>query len=347
MFPGVSTAENIPRKKRPTIIDVAAAAGVSKSLVSLVLRGATTVSESKRQSVLSAAAHLGYRANAVARSLVQRHSHLIGVLLPDLHDVFLADTMEGVQEAADAHDYRIIISIAGRGAAAEQRALDTLLELRIDGLVVANAAVPISTIKSLNDELPVVLVGRHVGSRTVDRVSSDDSSGASLAVVHLAGLGHRRIAHIDGGSNAGALERRKGYERAMQTSGLGRFLQIVAGSSTHESGQRAVNSIFRGRRQPTAIFAAHDFAALGAMHALCRLGVAVPEQVSIVGFENVAYSACSATSLTTIEQSRREIGVMSVMLLLERLTGRRITARHAVLPARLIERSSTAPRVAQ
>ena len=330
---------------RPTIVDVAATAGVSKSVVSLVLRGSSNVSEEKRRLVLAASAELGYRPNGVARSLVQRRSNLFGILLSDLHNPFFAEVIAGVQAEAGATGYNTIMSVVDHRALAERRALDTLLELRIDGLIVASPMPEISVIALASKEVPVVLVARRARIGSVDSVSNDDATGAALVVQHLADLGHQRIAHIDGGGGAGAAERRKGYERAMQRSGRNAFTRVIPGSDTDEGGRQGVAALFDGDApRPTAIFVANDLAALGAMSALAKRGLRVPKDVSVVGYDNTALAAVSQINLTTVDQPRHDMGRTAVTLLLERLAGRRDTVRHVMMPPTLVVRGTTAPR---
>lgn len=329
---------------RPTIIDVAAAAGVSKSLVSLVLRGASSVSEEKRRLVLAAAEELGYRPNAVARSLVQRRSNLFGILLSDLHNPFFAEVIDGVQAEAGANGYNTIMSVVDHGTLAKRRALDTLLELRIDGLILASPVLESSTITVASTEVPIVLVARRARMGGVDSVSNDDPTGAALVVQHLADLGHQDIAHIGGGLGAGAADRRKGYERAMQRRGLESFIRIFPGSYTDEGGRQGVAALFESGTQPTAIFVANDLAALGALSALSERGLRVPEDVSVVGYDNTALAAVSQINLTTVDQPRPDMGRTAVKLLLERLGGRRDTARHVVMAPKLVVRGTTALR---
>ena len=330
------------RSSRPTIIDVAASAGVSKSLVSLVMRGAQNVSLEKRQLVLATAAELGYRPNGVARALVQRRSNLLGVLLSDLHNPFFAEVIDGVQAEAGAHGYSTIMSVVDLREHAERRALDTLLELRIDGLILASPMLETGGITSASKEVPVVLVARRSRSN-VDSVSNDDPTGAGLVVQHLADLGHRRIAHIDGGGGAGAAERRKGYERSMTKRGLEDCIQIVAGSYTDEGGRQGIAALFDAPQRPTAVFVANDLAALGALSALDERGLRVPEDVSVVGYDNTALAAVSQIHLTTVDQPRPDMGRTAVKLLLERLTMQRDVARHVLIPPTLVVRGTTAP----
>lgn len=328
---------------RPTIIDVAASAGVSKSLVSLVMRGAQNVSLEKRKLVLATAAELGYRPNGVARTLVQQRSNLLGVLLSDLHNPFFAEVIDGVQAEAGAHGYNTIMSVVDLREHAERRALDTLLELRIDGLILASPMIETTGITSASKEVPVVLVARRSRISSVDSVSNDDPTGAGLIVSHLADLGHRRIAHIDGGGGAGAAERRKGYERSMQKRGLEEFIQIVAGSYTDEGGRLGIAALFDSPSPPTAVFVANDLAALGALSALDERGLRVPDDVSVVGYDNTALAAVSQIHLTTVDQPRPDMGRTAVKLLLERLTGKREGARHVLIPPTLVVRGTTAP----
>lgn len=329
--------------KRPTILDVAARAHVSKSLVSLVMRGAAHVSEEKRQRVLDVAAQIGYRPNAVARSLVRRRSNLFGVLLSDLHNPYFAEVIDGIQEAAALAGYRAIISTGDRVARSEASALETLLELRTDGLILVSPVLDMDAIVAAGRELPTVLVARHTREDSVDSVANDDPTGASLAVSHLARLGHKRIAHIDGGNGAGAMERRRGYVRAMKKHGLQAHVQVVTGSYTEEGGRQGVDAVYRSGAPPTAIFAANDLAAIGALDALAERQVRVPEDVSLVGYDNTALAAIRHINLTTVDQPRPDIGQMSVALLLQRLTEDRKIARHVLMPPSLVVRGTTAP----
>jgi DNA-binding LacI/PurR family transcriptional regulator len=330
---------------RPTIIDVAARAGVSKSLVSLVMRGANTVSDEKRRAVLQAAAELGYRPNAVARSLVRRRTNLFGIVLSDLHNPFFAEVVDGIQAEAGAQGYRTIISTVDHLALAERRALDTLLELRVDGLILASPMLELDlNVEAASEELPVVLVARRSELANVDSVSNDDPTGARLAVDHLADLGHVRIAHIDGGRGAGAAERREGYESAMQARGLGEHARVVAGSYTDEGGRHGIAELFDDAdAPPTAIFVANDLAAIGALSALAERGIRVPHDVSIVGYDNTALAAVRQIDLTTVDQPRPDMGRKAVTLLLERLAGRRDEERTVLMPPTLVVRGTTAP----
>lgn len=332
-----------PALSRPTIIDVARAAGVSKSLVSLVMRNAPHVSDEKRQRVLSVAAELGYRPNAAARSLVRQRTSLVGVLLSDLHNPFFAEVIDGIQAEATAYGYRTILGTGDRVELSEARALETMLELRAEGLILASPVLPMRTIALASRELPIVLVARRTRVSSVDSVANDDVAGAALAVAHLISLGHERIAHIDGGDGAGARERRRGYERAMRKHGLEAHVRIAAGSYTEDGGRQGVTALFSESRAPTAIFAANDLSAIGTLSALSERGIGVPADVSVVGYDNTALAAVRHIHLTTVDQPRPEMGRTAVVLLLERLREGRKEARHVLMPPSLVVRGSTAP----
>lgn len=327
---------------KPTITDVARRAGVSKSLVSLVMREAPHVSAARRQAVLKAVSELGYRPNAMAQGLVQRRTRLIGVMVSHLHNPFWADVVAGVDEQAARAGYRVLFNTGNRVAAQEDRAIRALLELRVDGMVLAGPLTESRLMVEAAAELPVVLVGRVARSGVLDSVSNDDYAGGVLVVEHCAALGHRRIAHVDGGHGAGALERRRGYLEAMRRLRLGAHAVCVPGTYTEEGGHAGALRLLELEPRPTAIFAANDLAALGALDALEERGLRVPDDVSLVGYDNTSLAALRHVSLTTVHQPRLEMGQIAVSTLLERLEGRR-KPRRAVLSPRLVVRRTTAP----
>jgi DNA-binding LacI/PurR family transcriptional regulator len=333
-------------QRSPTILDVAERAGVSKSLVSLVMRGSPRVSDARRQAVLRAAGDLGYRPNHAARSLVRNRSLVIGVVLSDLHNPYFAEVVDGIEDAARAAGYRALINTGRRTPDGEAVAVETLLQMRADGLILAGSILPSTKIEAAAASVPVALVARASRSRAVDSVTNDDRRGGGLAVDHLVSLGHRAIAHVDGGRAAGSAGRRSGYADAMRRHGLGSKVHVAAGAHTEEGGAEGVRRLLATGKPPTAVFASNDMAALGALHALEASGLRVPEDVSLVGYDNTALAALAHISLTTIDQPRHSIGAAAVRLLLERLdAGGHVPARHLVVPPHLVVRStSAAPR---
>jgi DNA-binding LacI/PurR family transcriptional regulator len=328
---------------KPTITDVARRAGVSKSLVSLVMRGADHVSPGRRQAVHKAAAELGYRPNAMARSLVQRRTHLVGVMVSDLHNPFFADVVAGIQDQAARAGYKVLVNTGNRAAAHEADAVETLLQLRADGIILAAPVLDEEVILRASREVPIVLVGREARAPSIDVVTNDDRAGAEVAVEHCVSLGHRRIAHIDGGQGAGAQARRRGYEAAMRRLGLASFILVVRGTFTEEGGHSGGLALLAQSPPPTAIIAANDLAAIGALNAIEESGRKVPDDVSLVGYDNTSLASLRHISLTTIHQPRLEMGKLSVDTLLERVDEGRTQTRRVVLSPRLVVRASTAP----
>lgn len=327
---------------RVTILDVAERASVSKSLVSLVMRGASNVSEERRAAVLRAAAELGYRPNELARGLVRGRTHTIGILLSDPHNPFFPETVDGIQEEAGSFRYRALLTTGYRDPQREAQAVRDLLERQMDGIVLLSPQFSTREISDVASHTPTVLIGRRTRDPSVDSVVNDDYAGAMLAVEHLAGLGHRRIAHITGGSYAGAGLRRRGYERTMRRLGLGRHLEIAAGEYTDEGGYLGAQWLLGGGNHPTAIFVANDLAAMGTLAAIREAGLSVPDDISLVGYDNSYLARLSSVSLTSIDQPRHEIGILAARLLLERIESERTEPRREVLKPRLVARSTSA-----
>jgi len=323
--------------------DVARAAGVSRALVSLVMRDAPNVSDARRTAVLQAAARLGYRPNMLARNLASRRTTTLGVMINDLHNPFFAEVVDGIQRAADAAGYQLLLTTGGTQRSAEAAAIETLLRFRVDGLILTGLTLPIRDIEKAAAAMPTVLIGRPIRSGRLDTVNNDEALGANLAVAHLAALGHRRIAHIDGGAGAGASDRRAGYEKAMGVLGLGRWTRVVEGEFTEPAGVAGAATLLEAPERPTAVFAANDLVAAGVLARADEAELSVPADLSIIGYDNTMIAAMRHLSLTTINQPREEMGTRAVELLLERLVAGRTAAVHHVVTPTLVDRSTTGP----
>lgn len=328
---------------QPTMDDVAARAGVSRALVSLVMRDSPKVSEHRRAAVLSAAEELGYRPNVLARSLASRRSNTIGVVINDLHNPFFAEAVDGILEEADAAGYYVLMATGGRTRNGEAGAIESLHSMQVDGLILAGPQLAAARIKAASTTSPVVLLSRALRADAIDTVNNDERLGADLVVSHLAALGHRRIAHIDGGKGAGAAQRRAGYEKSMAKHGLEAEVRVVPGNFTDTSGAAGVGALLESGRRPTAVFAANDLMAVGARGHAEQLGFRVPQDLSIVGYDNSALADINHLSLTTINQPRAAMGRAAARLLFQRLDGKRTAPVREVVTPTLIERSSTAP----
>lgn len=317
--------------------DVARKAGVSRALVSLVMRDEPNVSEHRRSAVLAAAESLGYRPNALARTLAQKRSNVFGVVLDDLHNPFFADLLDGIHEVADKHGYRLQLNTAWRQPEDERRAIESFLEYRVDGIIVLGTRTTAETLDRTNQVTPIVSLG--AGFEGVDSVVIDDELGAELVVEHLVDLGHTDIVHIGGGNGGGAKLRRAGFEQAMRNHGL--TPRVVSGDYSEHSGADAVELLLAERSVPTAIFAANDLMAVAALDRLQQAELRVPEDVNLVGYDNTSLAALRHISLTTINQPRVEMGRQAAQCLVERLDEGRKAPVSLVVSPNLITRQTT------
>ncbi|MFI9382952.1 LacI family DNA-binding transcriptional regulator [Kutzneria sp. NPDC052558] len=328
---------------RPTMEDVAARAGVSRALVSLVMRGSPKVSEQRRSAVLRAAEELGYSPHLMARSLASATSTVLGAMVSDLNNAFFAEVVDGFDAAVTELGFDLIINTGGRSPTRERRAVDNLLSFRPAGIALLGPVVPASTIAKAAEQSPLVLVSRASRLSTVDTINDDGEVGSGLAVDHLVELGHHHIAHLDGGGGSQASLRRKGYVAAMQRHGLEPL--VVASEYTDTAGARAVRGLIaEGGPMPTAIVAANDYNAVGAISALEDAGLRVPQDVSVVGYDNTSLAALRHVSLTTVDQPRHEMGRLAAQALIDRVRGARTEALHRLLHPSLVVRATTASR---
>jgi len=318
---------------------VAARAGVSKSLVSLVLQNSPHVSDAKRQAVLRAVAELGYRPDPVARSLAERRTRTVGVVIDDLSNPWYVALLDGLRPVLHEHGLRPLLA-DGR---TEPDAVRALSDLRVDGLVLVGtpSSSAADQVNALGNQIPTVVAGtREPRLFPVDLVANDDYSGAQLATRHLLELGHRRIAHIVGVGEVGRL-RRAGHEAVMTAAGLAPW--CVAGDWTEPTGHRIATDLLRSPDRPTAIFAANDLSAVGVLAAADDLGIRIPEDLSVVGYDDTWFARLQRLSLTTVNGHIAEVGQVAGRTLTARIDGERGTAGIRLLFPALVQRSSTGP----
>jgi DNA-binding LacI/PurR family transcriptional regulator len=327
--------------RRPRLPDVAARAGVSPGLVSLVLRNQPGPSERTRARVFQAAQELGYRADRTASLLARRRSRHLGVLM-DVRNTFHAELVADLDAAATRLGYDLLLSTV-TPARAERRAAEALLDFRCEALVLLGPEDPPARLNALGAQLPVVVVGRRVASTACDVVRAADDEGVAQAVGHLVASGHRAIAFVDGGTGTIASDRRRGYREAMRAQGLGRQARIIAGDHTEEAGIRAAAALLGDDATPTAVIASNDRCAVGMLDALARRGVSVPGTISVAGYDDSMLARLAHVDLTTVSQDARTQAEVAVSLAVERLEGGRTAPREVVLHPHLVVRSTTGP----
>jgi len=309
----------------------------------MVTRGEEGVSPESRKAILKAIKELDYRPNLMARGLVERRTHLFGVVISDLRNPFFSSVVSGIQDRASELGYQVLFNTGDRDPNLEERGIETLLQLRVDGLILASPRVDDIVVARAAATVPVVVLNRETSDDATDSVTNDNLTGAGLAVQHLVGLGHRRIAFISGGQGSGARIRAEGYRLAMIEMGLADEIQISDGAHTEEGGERGAREILTKPPLPTAIFASNDLCAIGAMNALEEAGIRIPEDISLIGYDNTTLAALRHISLSSIHQPGRDMGRSAVDRLSERLAGTRTTSRHDVVVPGLVVRSTTAP----
>ena len=327
--------------RRPRLADVAARAGVSPGLVSLVQRNQPGPSAKTRARVLEAAAELGYRADAAASLLARRRSRHLGVLM-DVHNTFHAELVGHIDAAAGRLGYDLVLAVL-TPTRDETRAVETLLDFRCEALILLGPGDPAGRLNALGQQRPVVVIGRRIPSATVDVVRAADDEGVGQAVGHLAALGHREIAFVDGGKGAIASDRRRGYRRAMRARGCGGHIRIIPGNHTEEAGMRAAQTLLGDSILPTAVIASNDRCAVGLLDALVRVGMEVPRFISVVGYDDSMLARLAHVSLTTVSQNAHKQAGQAVALAVQRLENAPAAPREVVLTPHLVVRSTTAP----
>lgn len=335
---------------RRTIHDVARAAHVHPSTVSRALNGGpgVTLRPETRARVLAAASRLGYRPSGVARSLRLRRTLTLGMLVPDIANPFFPRVIKGAEEAARERGYSLVLCDTADLPEREAEYLRVLREREVDGLLIASSRMADATIGALRAEgFPFVLVNR--GARTSDdlAVLVDNEAGIAEAVAHLAALGHRRVAHLAGPqTTTTGVERADGFRAAVRAHGLDPDPALVVEVAAFDegAGRRQARAVLALDRRPTAIVAANDLIAIGALRAAREAGLRVPRDLSLVGFNDIPDAELIEPPLTTVRVPQEEMGARAAALLVARLAGDEIREPRIVLPARLVVRSSTADR---
>jgi LacI family transcriptional regulator len=327
-----------------TIADVATLAGVSKTTVSHVISGNRPVSRLTRSRVETAIAELGYRPDGIARSLRTRRTHMVALIIPDITNPFYPVLSRGLDHALDAKGYRTFICSSDGDTERELDFLAEVCDRRVDGIVLDSFHLSVVELEAITrGHVPVVWIGdtplAHPG---VDSVRPDDEEGAFVATTHLLERGHRAVAMLDGPEGSGT-SRREGYLRALALAGIDPApAEPVRCDWTRAGGAAALPAILDASPRPTAVFCSNDRSAIGVIDAAHELGLAVPGDLAVVGFDDIEEAAMTTPPLTTVRNPAFETGEAAGALLADRMIGAFSGAARAVeLPAPLVVRSSS------
>lgn len=327
----------------PTIRDVAELAGVHPSTVSRVINNDSRISEKTKNKVLLIIKKLGYTPNAIARGLKIKRTYTLGMLIPDITNPFFAEIARGVEDAANANGFNIILCNTDDKLKKERIYLEILKGKRVDGLILGTAHIKDKSIIELEKKkFPYILLSRNIEGLDKNCVIVDDVAGGIMVTEYLIKLGHRRIAHITGPPTVRAANNRlEGYKFALEKHQIEYHEELVKeGDFRIKGGYQVMKRFLKLAEPPTAIFAANDLLALGAMQAIQKEKYHIPEDFCIIGFDDIRLASFVYPPLTTIRQPMLEMGALAVKMLLKIIEGGEFNQRKIVLKSKLIIRES-------
>jgi len=323
--------------------DVAELAGVHPSTVSRVINGDSRISEKTKERVLLVIKKLGYTPNAIARGLKTKRTYILGILVPDITNPFFAEIARGVEDAANKNNFNVILCNTDDKPKKERTYLEILMEKRIDGLILGTAHIQDKSILELEKKkFPYILISRNIERLDKNCIIIDDVAGGIMATEYLINLGHQRIAHITGPlQTRSALNRLKGYKLALEKYGIEYSDELVGeGDFRIKGGYQVMKKFLKLTEPPTAIFAANDLLALGAMQAIQKKNFRIPDDFSVIGFNDIELASFVYPPLTTIRQPMMEMGALAVKMLIKIIEEGEFNQRKEVLEPKLIIRES-------
>jgi DNA-binding LacI/PurR family transcriptional regulator len=333
-------ATTASKSRRPTISDVARRAGVSTSLVSLVLQGSPLVREPKRAAVDAAIKELGYRPSRAAATLAGGRTKTVGLIIDDYRNLWFVELLQGLQSELDKHGYHVTVLDSKAGDAPGNGAIDQLLSMRVDGIVVAMD--PRDSMLEATWAPTVVAGWRDRIPEGADLIANDDSAGGRLAAGHLLELGHTRIGHLTGSGGA-ATHRRAGFLLRCAEAGLPVRLWGEGHGTSEEDGYQAACALMDHFPDTTAIFAANDIMAVGALAALRERGLQAPRDVSVLGYDNSPLAMSRYLDLSSVDAKSGDVGAGAAQALLARMEDPARTLLRTLIPPALAPRGTTAP----
>jgi LacI family transcriptional regulator len=330
---------------RVTIGDVAERAGVSIATVSKVINDRWGVAQGTSARVRAVIDELGYESSLVARSLRSHRTSVIGIVVVDV-EPFSAELLKGAARAIRDTGYELVV-FSGCGPRGDQTGWERRYLSRVNGSLTDGTILVTPSSIEPTGGAPVVAVDHNVGSSSLPTVDSDNLSGAVAATDYLLSVGHRRIGFLAGRTDLeSARLRERGYRQALQAAGVAVEPKLIrAGEYQPESAEESARQLLATPNRPTAVFAANDVSAIQTINVGRSLGLRVPDDLSVIGFDNVPESALTDPPLTTIDQSIQEMGFRAVKLLIDLINGKGDVATHIMLPTRLVVRGSCAPPV--
>lgn len=322
--------------------DVAERANVSTATVSRVLRNPSTVKEETRRKVLKVIEELNYQPNVLARQLRTNRSNTVLVVIPSLTNTVFSQILGGIEKVASRYDYRVLLGHSNYQAAENIGFLDHLKQKQVDGMILLTSQLGEELLTEIAKEYPIVLTSEFIEGSLIPTVSIDNVESGKNATEHLIHLGHRRIGHLSGPLNGLISQGRlKGYKEALAEHGIDCDDALVQeGDFTFESGELLMGKWLNTPHPPTALFAANDEMAIGAMKATLQRGLRVPEDLAVVGFDNIKFSSVFQPSLSTIGQPLLEMGAKSMRLLIQQINQEVLEQSQYVLSSELIIRES-------
>ena len=341
-------SEKRVRGSRVTIREVAKDAGVSVAAVSKVLRDAYGVSDALRANVRASMHKLDYRPLAAARGM-RGQTYTIGIVLPDLRNPFFADIMDGVNTALERTQYRAMIGISHSSVETEMGIVESMIDRQMDGMLMIGSTEDRRNLDIIAKRKPLVAIGHHdPEATTFDTVNNHDQQGAMLVVKHLAANGYRKIAMFSlvSGTSTILIQRELGYRRGMMEAGLGKHINITSSSQILREVQLSARRLLTGPQRPDAIFCWTDLIALEVISVAKELGLDIPNDLAVVGYDNTMFCDFAQNSLTSIDQSGEQLGLQAARLLIERIKGR-AEAEHFVVTPRIVVRPSSTPSAAR
>ena len=330
----------------PTVLDVAKRAGVAPITVSRVINNSGYISLSTRERVEAAVKELGYVPNTIARGLRSKRTHTLALVVTDITNPYFTLMARGVEDVAGNSNYTVVYCNTDESEIKEEKYANILAQKQVDGVLLVPACGNADTVKFLkSNDIAVVVLDRRIAGVKTDSVRSDSESGAKRLIELLIGLGHKRIAIITGPKDVStAVDRVTGYQQALSEAGLIENELVYYGEFNQQGGYELTRQAMAQSPKPTAIFGANNFIMLGIIKALRELQLNVPEDVSVVGFDDFPESMLVRPFFTTATQPAYEMGRLAAELLLKRISGELSEEfQKIILPTEIIERESSGP----